>query len=37
MRAFKLFAEIAGNRLYEKKCKERVTIEIDAKVIEKKN
>jgi len=33
----KLFGEVAGNRLYERKVKERVNIEIDAKVIEKKN
>ena len=37
MRAFKLFAQIAGNRLYERRIKEKVIIEVDAKVIEKKN
>lgn len=37
MKACKLFAQIAGNKLYEKRIKEKVTIEVDAKVIEKKN
>ena len=37
MRGFKLFAQLAGNRLFERKCKERATIEVDAKVIEKRN
>jgi hypothetical protein len=37
MRAFKLFSQIAGNRIYEKRIKEKVMIEVDAKVIEKKN
>lgn len=37
MKAFKLFAQIAGNRLYERRIKEKVMIEVDAKVIEKKN
>ena len=36
-KAFKLFAQIAGNRLYERRVKEKVTIEVEAKVIEKKN
>lgn len=36
-KAFKLFAQIAGNRLYERRVKEKVNIEVDAKVIEKKN
>lgn len=37
VKGFKLFAQIAGNRLYEKRVKEKVMIEVDAKVIEKKN
>ena len=37
VKAFKLFAQIAGNRLYERRIKEKVMIEVDAKVIEKKN
>lgn len=37
MKAFKLFAQIAGNKLYERRVKEKVTIEVEAKVIEKKN
>jgi|TARA_B110000285_G_scaffold104521_1_gene118989 hypothetical protein len=37
MKGYKLFARIAGNRVYEKKIKEKVTIEVDAKVEEKKN
>jgi len=37
IKAFKLFAQIAGNRLYEARIKEKVNIEVDAKVIEKKN
>lgn len=37
VKAFKLFAQIAGNKLYERRVKEKVTIEVDAKVIEKKN
>jgi hypothetical protein len=37
VKAFKLFAQIAGNRLYERRVKEKVTIEVEAKVIEKKN
>lgn len=37
MKAFKLFAQVAGNRLFEKRIKEKVNIEVDAKVIEKKN
>jgi len=28
---------VAGNRIYEKRIKEKVTIEVDAKVIEKRN
>jgi hypothetical protein len=37
MKAFKLFAQIAGNRLYERKMMDKVRIEVDAKVVEKKN
>jgi hypothetical protein len=37
VKAFKLFAQVAGNRLFEKRIKEKVVIEVDAKVIEKKN
>ena len=37
VKAFKLFAQIAGNKLYERRVKEKVTIEVEAKVIEKKN
>ena len=37
MKAFKLFAQVAGNKLYERRVKEKVTIEVEAKVIEKKN
>ena len=37
VKAFKLFSQIAGNRLYERRVKEKVNIEVDAKVIEKKN
>jgi hypothetical protein len=37
VKAFKLFAQVAGNRLFERRVKEKVNIEVDAKVIEKKN
>ena len=37
MKAFKLFAQIAGNKLYERRVKEKVTIDIEAEVIKKKN
>jgi hypothetical protein len=37
IKAFKLFAQVAGNKLYERRVKEKVTIEVEAKVIEKKN
>ena len=37
MKAFKLFAQVAGNKLYERRVKEKVTIEVEAKVMEKKN
>lgn len=37
MKGFKLFAQIAGNRLYEKRIKEKVVMQVESKVIEKKN
>lgn len=37
MRHMKLFAQVAGNRMYERRMKERVTIEVKAKVEELKN
>lgn len=37
MKAFKLFAQIAGNKLYEKRVKEKVQMDIEAEVIKKKN
>ena len=37
MRALKLYIGIAGNRLFERRMKEKVNIEVDAKVVEKKN
>jgi len=33
----KLFAEIAGNKHYQRRLYEKISIEIDSKVIEKKN
>ena len=37
VKAFKLYAQLAGNKNYERRVKEKVTIEVEAKVIEKKN
>ena len=40
MRAYrhmKLFSQVAGNRMYERRLKEKITIEVKAKVQEKKN
>lgn len=37
MKALKLFAQMAGNRVYERRIREKINIEVDAKVIEKKN
>lgn len=37
MRAIKLFTNMAGNRVFKRKMQEKVVIEVEAKVIEKKN
>jgi phage/plasmid-associated DNA primase len=37
MRGIKLYCQVAGNRLYEHRVKERIKIEVLAKVEEKKN
>lgn len=37
LKGFKLYAQIAGLKSYERRLKEKITIEVDAKVIEKKN
>ena len=37
MKGLKLFAQITGNKQYERRVKEKVTIEIEAEVIKKKN
>lgn len=36
-RHMKLFSQVAGNRMYERRIKEKITIEVKAKVQEKKN
>ena len=36
-KGFKLFAEVAGNKHYQRRLYEKINIEIDTKVIEKKN
>jgi predicted DNA-binding protein (UPF0278 family) len=36
MRHFKLFAQVAGNRMYKRRIEEKITIEVKAKVQEKK-
>ena len=36
-KAFKLYTQFAGNKMYEKRKKEKITIEVDAKVEEKKH
>lgn len=37
LKHIKLFAQVAGNRMYERRMKEKITIEVKAKVEEKKN
>ena len=37
MKACKLFAQIAGNKVYQKRIEEKIRIDIDAEVIKKKN
>jgi len=37
MKGLKIFAQMAGNKNYEKRLKHKIQIEVDAKVIEKKN
>lgn len=37
MKGLKIFAQMAGNKNYEKRVKQKIQIEVDAKVIEKKN
>ena len=36
-RHFKLYSQVAGNRMYKRKIQENITIEVKAKVQEKKN
>ena len=36
MRHFKLFSQVAGNRMYKRRVEEKITIEVQAKVQEKK-
>jgi len=36
-KAFKLYSQFAGTRLYEKRVKEKVTLEVESMVEEKKN
>ena len=37
MKGIKLFANMAGNKNYEKRLKEKISIEVNAKVEEKQN
>lgn len=37
LKGFKLYAQVAGNRMYERRVKERINIEIRTKVEERKN
>lgn len=37
MKGLKLFAQMAGNKNYERRIQEKIRIEVDAKVEEKKN
>ena len=37
LKGLKIFAQMAGNKNYEKRVKQKIQIEVDAKVIEKKN
>ncbi len=37
MKAFKLYSELAGNRLFRRKCEAQATIEVNAMVEEKQN
>ena len=34
MRHMKLFAQVCGNRMHERRMKERITLEVKAKVVE---
>lgn len=36
MRHMKLFSQVAGNRMYKRRIEEKITIEVKAKVQEKK-
>ena len=37
VKAFKLFAQVAGLKVQKRRMEEKVTIEVEAKVVEKKN
>ena len=37
LKHLKLFSQVAGNRMYERRMKEKITIQVKAKVEEKKN
>ena len=37
LKGLKIFAQMAGNKNYERRLKHKIQIEVDAKVIEKKN
>jgi hypothetical protein len=36
-KAFKLYAQVAGNRMYERRVKERINIDVQTRVEERKN
>lgn len=36
-KAFKLYAQVAGNRMYERRVKERINIDVQTKVLERQN
>lgn len=37
LRHFKLYSQVAGNRMYRRRVEERITLEVKAKVQQKKN
>lgn len=37
MKAFKLYAQVAGNRMYERRTKDRINISIQSRVLERQN
>jgi hypothetical protein len=37
MKSFKVYAQVAGNRQYEKRVREKINIEISSKVDERRN